>query len=183
MTVKFRFIADENYINSFNYRSASNRENRSHHTTLLDVPVVGIDGEGYNDPEKDHHYDIIAAAGKDWTDHKLAEIELKPEEIFEFLLSLPEKYGKALYFIYGGSYDFNMWIKRFGDRALERLIIAGRCKYQHYKISWKPKREIIITDLLSLECKINDKGKHKGRHKHTYTRQIHIYDVIGFFQM
>lgn len=182
MAVKFESLYDEQYINSLSYLSSSTGKS-GRKNTLLDVPIVAIDGEGYNDKDKDHHYDLIAAAGETWTEHKSADIELKPEEIFEFLLSLPEKYGKALYFIYGGSYDFNMWVKRMGDRQLKRLALTGRTKYQHYAISWKPKREIIIKDKLSFACKIVDKGKHKGKHNHSHTRTIHIYDVIGFFQM
>jgi len=181
MSVKFESLIDEEYVNSLNYQTSSTGKS-GRKTTLLDVSIVGIDGEGYNSTN-DHHYDLIAAAGESWEEYKSEDVELKPEQIFEFLLGLPEKHGKALYFIYGGSYDFNMWVKRLGDRQLKRLAVSGKAKYQHYSISWKPKREILITDKLSLECKINSHGKYKGKHTHTYKRKIHIYDVIGFFQM
>jgi DNA polymerase type B, organellar and viral len=180
MAVKFENLADQELINSFNYKSSKRSKDRP---TLLDVPIVAIDGEGYNSPDGDHHYDLIAAAGNEWEEHLSSETELTPENIFEFLLSLPEKHGKALFFIYGGSYDFNMWVKRMGDRALKRLATTGRTKWKHYRITWKPKREIFIQDVLSVTCNIVHKGKNKGRHTHKYKRFIHIYDVIGFFQM
>src|SRR5215510_14470941 len=184
MAVKWISIEDETYINSFNYKSSNDRDNRSHHSTLLDVPIVAIDGEVYNDKDRDHHYDPIAAAGENWTEHLCDNVELSPKEIFEFLLSLPEKHGKALYFIYGGSYDFNMWVKRLPDRNLKMLALTGRTRWKQYRISWKPKREIYIQDVTSLEYKLNPKAKTK-RDKYTkkYHRTIHIYDVIGFFQM
>jgi hypothetical protein len=182
MNVKFESLIDEEYLNTLNYQTANHRTKGHSNKGLLDVPIVGIDGEGYNS-SNDHHYDLIVAAGESWVEHLSEDVELKPEQIFDFLLSLPKKYGKALYFIYGGSYDFNMWVKRMGDRQLKRLALTGRTKYQHYSISWKPKREIIIKDKRSLECNIISHGKNKGRHKHTYSKTIHIYDVIGFFQM
>src|SRR6266576_247335 len=185
MAVKFFSLYDQQYVNSLSYRSSNDRDNKTHHSTLLDVPIVGIDGEGYNDKEKDHHYDLIVAAGEDWWEHQREEIELTPKQIFEFLLSLPEKHGKALYFIYGGSYDFNMWIKRLPERNLKQLPISGRTRWKQYRISWKPKREIYIQDITTLECMLKHKPKDSSqkKHQHNYRRTIHIYDVIGFFQM
>jgi len=128
MSVKFEFLGDENYISSLHYQVSNHKEKGSQRNTLLDVPIVAIDGEGYNSPDGDHHYDLIAAAGDNWTEHLASTIELSPEEIFEFLLSLPEKHGKALFFIYGGSYDFNMWVKRMGDHALKQLATTGKTR-------------------------------------------------------
>jgi len=182
-SIKFDYVIDEQYLNSLHYQSPNHRSAKHTNRGLLDVPIVAIDGEGYSDKDGDHHYDIICAAGEKWTEQKVTDVELKPEEIFEFLLGLTEKHGKALYFIYGGSYDFNMWVKRMGDRQLKSLVLRGRTKYQHYKISWKPKREIIVTDLLSLQSTMINRGKNKGKYRHSYARRIHIYDVIGFFQM
>lgn len=149
----------------------------------FDLNVVAIDGEGYNTEDGDHHYDLIAATGADWEKYLgTTNVELTVGEIFEFLLGLTDKYGRALYFIYGGSYDFNMWVKRLPEKQLKQLRETGRTRYSHYKISWTPRREILIQDRLSWECKIVHRGKNKGKHRHNLKRRIHIYDVIGFFQ-
>lgn len=180
MTVKWEpYNQEERRLNNLFFHDVSHRTNRH----AFDLPVVAIDGEGYNTADGDHHYDLIAATGANWEEYKdTTNVELTTEDIFEFLLSLPEKYGKALYFIYGGSYDFNMWVKRLPDRCLQQLIERGRTRWHHYVISWTPKREILIQDKLSWGCKIVSRGKNKGKHRHTTKRKIHIYDVIGFFQ-
>src|ERR1043165_6020898 len=155
-----------------------NHQKRDNGNTL---PIIAIDGEGFNDEERDHHYDLIAAAGSDWTNHKWADKdkkELSAEQICEFLLSLVDKHGKALYFIYGGSYDFNMWIKRLPDKAIRRLNERGKCRYGHYTITYRARREIIIGDRRTISFRRDS----KGRCHHRYARRIHIYDVIGFFQ-
>ena len=178
-------VKDQQRITSLHFRPANDVGTKRYgSTSAIDLPIVAIDGEGYNSEDGDHHYDLIAAASDTWTDYKdTANAELTFEEIAEFLLSLPEKYGKALYFIYGGSYDFNMWVKRLPDSVLKKLIKYGRTRHNQYKISWVPRREILIQDKLSFECKIKHRGKNKGQHIHSYRRKIHIYDVIGFFQM
>jgi DNA polymerase type B, organellar and viral len=155
-------------------------DQKSHKTkSLKSQAIIGIDGEGYNDEERDHHYDLVACAGSDWTDHKWADNkELTFNQIAEFLLGLADKHGKALYFIYGGSYDFNMWVKRLSDKALGRLNKRGRCRAGYYTVQYRPRREIIIGDRRTLSFRRDS----RGRCHHSYARSIHIYDVIGFFQ-
>jgi hypothetical protein len=158
-------------------------DRKSHHKGSRrsgnDRAIIAIDGEGYNDDERDHHYDLIACAGADWTDYTWADnAELTFEQIAEFLLSLADKHGKALYFIYGGSYDFNMWVKRLPDKILRRLNLRGRCRAGHYKVYYRPRREIIIADRRSLSFR-RDRN---GRCHHYCSRSIHVFDVIGFFQ-
>lgn len=165
------------------FRPSNNRGNRTHVTTALDVPIVAIDSEGYNGPDKKHRLDLIAAAGIDWVDHKANPDQLTPNEIFEFLLSLPENYGKALYFIYGGSYDATMWLKQLDDGAIKRIRLWNCTRWGHYFIRYIPRREFIIYDIRSLKITIIKRGKNAGKKKRVYARRIHIYDVIGFFQM
>lgn len=158
-------------------RPLNHRESK----TANSQQIIAIDGEGYNDEERDHHYDLICAAGIDWNKHLWAKQntnELTATEIFDFLLGLTDVYGKALYFIYGGSYDFNMWAKRLPDYTLKRLNERGKARYSYYTIEYRPRREIIISDRRTLNFKRNSKGKCT----HTYKRSIHIYDVIGFYQ-
>ena len=183
MPVKFEFFTDTESVSSLHYIGSNHRYDNSHKNTAIDLPVVGVDGEGYNSADKDHHYDLIAAAGDDWVDYVSEDYELSPDQIFEFLLQLPEKHGQSLFFIYGGSYDFNMWVKRLPERCLKQLASKGKTRYKHYKLQWIPKREFLLQDKTSWDCKIHKRGKHAGEHQHTFKRKIHIYDVIGFFQM
>jgi len=158
-------------------------DNTSHHSRGIDLPIVAIDSEGYNGADGKHRLDIVAAAGNDWTDYRSNPDKLTPEEIFEFLLSLPEKHGKAIYFIYSGSYDATMWLKQLPDWAIRKWRKFGIFRWKHYLIKWVPKREFIIYDKLSRKERIITRGKNKGKITHWYERKTHIYDVFGFFQM
>jgi hypothetical protein len=156
-----------------------------YHPKVADLPIVSIDGEGYNDANGVHHYDLLAAVGDSWQEYISDPIELKPDQIFEFLMSLPDKHGAALYFIYGGSYDATMWLYQLGDRSLKRMHKYGHCSSPsgQYFLKYIPRREFIIRDKLSLRFKLIKRGKHIGKYRRIWDRQIHIYDVIGFFQM
>jgi hypothetical protein len=155
----------------------------SHHSIGINLPIVAVDSEGYTGDDNKHRLDLVAAAGTNWTDYVANENQLAPEEIFEFLLSLPEKYGKAIYFIYSGSYDATMWLKQLPDWAIRKWKKRGVFRWKHYIIKWVPKREFIIYDKLSRKDRKITKGKNAGKHTHWYERKIHIYDVFGFFQM
>jgi len=161
----------------------NHRNKGSHHSTGVDLPIVAVDSEGYNGEDGKHRLDLLAAAGEDWTDHVANPDQLTPDEIFEFLLSLPEKYGKAIYFIYSGSYDATMWLKQLPDWAIRRWRKKGIVRWKHYLIKWIPKREFIIYDMLSLQIELIKRGKRAGKYKKYYARKTHIYDVFGFFQM
>ncbi|HEY1343955.1 MAG TPA: DNA polymerase [Streptosporangiaceae bacterium] len=156
---------------------------KTHHSIGANLPIVAVDSEGYNGEDGKHRLDLVAAAGTNWTDHVANENQLAPEEIFEFLLSLPEKYGKAIYFIYSGSYDATMWLKQLPDWAIRKWRKKGIFRWKHYLIKWVPRREFILYDKLSLKTKIITRGKKAGTYRIWYERSIHIYDVFGFFQM
>lgn len=164
---------------------ANNRGTGTHHSRAIDLPIVAIDSEGYTDPkDKKHKLDLVAAAGSNWTDYKDTQSDkLTPYEIFDFLLSLPEKHGKALYFIYSGSYDATMWIKQLPDWAIKKWRKKGIVSWKHYLFKYVQRREFILYDKLSLQMKLITRGKHAGEYRKWYSRQIHIYDVFGFFQM
>src|SRR5215831_11087471 len=98
---------------------AKHDSRKTHHSVGTNLPIVAVDSEGYNGEDGKHRLDLVAAVRESWQDHVANENQLAPEEIFEFLLSLPEKYGKAIYFIYSGSYDSTMWLSNCQSGRLE----------------------------------------------------------------
>src|SRR5215472_13484339 len=180
--IPFKSVTSE-ATNGLAFRTRKHRgQDSSHVATGVDLPIVAIDSEGYT-ADKKHRLDLLAAAGEDWTDYVANPERLSPEEMFEFLLSLPEKYGKAIYFIYSGSYDATMWLKQLPPWFIRKWKKYGIARWKHYLIKWVPRREFIIYDKLSrVDHKIT-RGKDAGKWRHYYTRKIHIYDVFGFFQM
>jgi len=179
--IPFKSVASES-TKGFAFRSSNNRLNKTHHARGIDLPIVAIDSEGYTGQDGKHRLDLLAAAGETWTDHVANPDRLSIEEMFEFLLSLPEKYGKALYFIYGGSYDATMWLKQLKEGhewALRKWRRKGVFRWSYYLVRYIQRREFIISDIRSHKRKQNKKGEWY----HWYERKIHVYDVIGFFQM
>lgn len=162
--------------------TTNHRHQGTHMVTGVDLPIVAVDSEGYTKDGK-HRLDLLAAAGDNWTDYVHNPEQLTLTEIFDFLLSLPEKYGKALYFIYSGSYDATMWLKQLPDWAIKKWRKYHRVSYDHYVIKWIPRREFIIYDKYSVQQRIIKRGKNKGQIHTYFARKTHIYDVFGFFQM
>jgi len=154
---------------------------RNHNVGLIDLPIVGIDGEGYNS-DNDHHYDLLAACGEDYTEYVENFPELGLREIFEFLLSLPEKHGKALFCIFSSTYDITMWFKRLPGKTIARLNNTGYARWDHYDILWRQGKEVLIRDTSIVAYKTKTRGKNRDKTTSYYPRQIHIYDVFGFFQ-
>ena len=148
---------------------------------LIDLPIVGVDGEGYNS-DTDHHYDLLAACTEEWTEYVEEFPELTADQIFDFLLSLPEKHGKALFVIFSSTYDFTMWVKRLPKFNQEQLIRIGKTRWQKYRIRWRQKREILIYDTTSIVRTVKIGPNNTRQVKKKYTRSIHLYDVFGFFQ-
>src|SRR5215472_16103149 len=180
--IAFKPIASEEVSDSFK-RKRNHDVQRTHHTTGTNLPIVAVDSEGYTGEDNKHRLDLLAAAGDTWTDHVANENQLTPEEMFEFLLSLPEKHGKAIYFIYSGSYDATMWLKQLPDWAIKKWRKFGIFRWKHYLVKWIPRREFIIYDKLSRKEAIITRGPNKGKYRYWYDRKTHIYDVFGFFQM
>jgi len=148
---------------------------------LIHLPIVGVDGEGYNS-DTDHHYDLLAACTEEWTEYIEEFPELTADQIFDFLLSLPEKHGKALFVIFSSTYDFTMWVKRLPKFNQEQLIRIGKTRWQKYRIRWRQKREILIYDTTSIVRTVKIGPNNTRQVKKKYTRSIHLYDVFGFFQ-
>jgi len=148
---------------------------------LINLPIVGIDGEGYNSAD-DHHYDLLAACSEEWTEYIEEFPELSAHQVFDFLLSLPEKHGKALFVFFSSTYDFTMWVKRLPDKNIEDLNKYGSTKWDHYAIKWRQGREILIYDTSIVERIVKIMPNNRRKVFRTYPRRIHIYDVFGFFQ-
>ena len=116
-------------------------------------PVLALDGEGVTDPDGSHRYTLLACD----TGTLLQGDRLGTQEILDTLLALPVNTLKV---IYGGSYDFNMWIGDFAEMHLQELYKCGKVNWQGYTIH-----------MIQRKCFSVSKGN----------RRAVIWDVLGFF--
>jgi hypothetical protein len=175
---------------------------------------VGIDSEGLNigEPfeEGDHTYQdqrtfLWKAGGvAGVSDQELVNINgLSSKEIFDFLLSLPKKFNKAIGGIYapifvgfGFVYDVAQTVKDFPydkgwevkhgkpfeekdnpdwEENLSRAVLWG-----DYAISCIPRKSVTLFRLKDPSNPIREDAK--GQKTVDWSERIQIYDVYGFFQ-
>jgi len=131
----------------------------------LSRPITFWDGEGVTMPDGTHRYTLFSAMSS--TDHECHNIEcaegISTLAIFQFITTLSERYPGAINAIYGGSYDFNMWLKDLDRTTLTRLYKRGTVIWRGWKMTWRRGKSFYLRHT---KCK-------KG---------VTIYDVLSFFQ-
>jgi hypothetical protein len=125
------------------------------HITLIDRPILAIDGEGVTDGNGNHRYIMLAASNGTHVDAHM----LTTRQCFDFLLSLPQRHLVVGFSI---NYDVAMWLRWVPRDSLEYLWKRGRMRWNEYSVQWAP-------------------GKYFNL-KHDDGRKVRIYDVFGFFQ-
>jgi len=125
---------------------------------------------------------------------------LKTEECFDFLLSLPELYGNAIFVMFSAMYDWTMWLKDIPfSRAYE--IVRQRafkppCKrmqgyvfWKQYAIQMQPHRRFDLGELRWPDDPYGEKPEHKNSPEYQrgaqprrlqFKRKIRIYDIFRF---
>lgn len=97
--------------------------------------IVAVDGEGINLPNGDHHYILLAISGVPplTSTHRLDTLG-----ILEYLWT--NLHPDDISVVYGGSYDFNHWVRDLGRPKLEQLYrsrYTGRgVRFGPYELKW-----------------------------------------------
>jgi hypothetical protein len=177
-------------------------------------PFVSIDSEGQTYLDNDIMYDGVrypqhdtylwAAASDDgrspsWLmapeTRGLDKRPLSAVQILDWLLSLPEQFGPAIYAIFSGGYDFTQILKHLPyDKAWEiekrethpdrdgkrRRIGHSPVLWKGYAISYIKGKSFDLWRLRNPD-KPYARGKDGARHIDA-SAHIRIYDVFGFFQ-
>ncbi len=128
----------------------------------LSRPIVGIDGEGITRSDGSHDYIMLAISGKPSLRHDDNSALSRMELLSYLWLNLNQS---DLNVIYGGGYDFNMWLKGSDAATLKAIYKGGFLSrgviVDGFKIKWTPGKMFQI-----------------GRGKKVVT----IYDTVAFFQ-
>ena len=137
---------------------------------FYDRVAVGIDGEGWTDPETGkHHYSYIAACT---ATEVLGEIHspygLRTSEIFDWLLSLKQPDG-SLFVGFSIGYDITKWFENLPEST---NYLLNHMEYRKGKFGTRPVRwDKFRIDRMSTRFTLRDEDNHK----------ITIWDLFKFF--
>ena len=130
------------------------------HRDYLSRVFCPIDGEGYTVNGR-HLYTLLASKdGGNYTS-VANPFGLSSRVIFDYLLTLADT--DSIKVVYGGSYDFNMWLTDLPEEALRTLYDKGRVVWSGYRLTWQRGKAFRIAPY--------PKGK-----------SVTVYDVVSFFQ-
>lgn len=146
---------------------------------FAEAEFVGIDSEGADMPDGKHRTILWMASDGEALENTRG---LHSNDILEWLLNLGSKYRRwngtrAIFVIYGGSYDFNMALRGIPEKAAREINEAakrGRMGYTYFDCAGKRYGARMIARKFLTIVDLNEDGK--------IGRSITIYDVIGFFQ-
>lgn len=167
-------------------RKASTRKYRhdnskwSTDATYLSRQFVAYDGEGVTVPGSgrqgsestvdlgEHLYVMLAVKDEDGGDYVADTDGLGTARIFDFLLASLDRNPDAIHVIYGGGYDFNMWLRDVPRKDMERIYRNKSWCWNGYRIMWRRGKQFYV-------CRVDENHKSVGK-------GITIYDVVSFFQ-
>lgn len=128
----------------------------------LSIPIVGVDGEGVTRDDGSHDYIMLAILGAPSLRNP-DNAPLNTAQILDYLWRTLDT--DALNVIYGGSYDFNMWVKGLPADKLRALykgdFLHRGVQVGDYLVKWSRGKSFTIK---------------RGN------RAVVIYDVVSFFQ-
>ena len=133
----------------------------------LSRPFRAFDGEGVTLDDGSHIYTLFACM-YDGKYHSIANANgLGTQQIFDFILKHTRT--DAINVIYGGSYDFNMWLADFVKEEVWGLY-NNQVFHWHgrYKLMWRRGKSFYIGTV--------QPGRRKSE------QGVTIYDVASFFQ-
>lgn len=135
--------------------------------SYLSRPFVAWDGEGVT-VKREHKYVMFAGKGDGGSTYIDNEHGLATVTIFDTLLEYAEKHPTAIHVIYGGGYDFNMWLREFAYVELRHVYERAFYTWNGYRIGWRRGKSFYL-------CRVDENGDKIGR-------GITVYDVVSFFQ-
>jgi DNA polymerase type B, organellar and viral len=144
--------------------------------------IVGIDGEGWTDHETGkHHYSYLCAStatGRYWDVEGEGGYGLRTDQIFDFLLSLPQH---ALVMGFSLGYDITKWIEGMPPVSIHFLnhpeLRPG--KWGPRGIWWSKYRINRVSTKFTLELIEKRTGAEDGPLEST--RNIIVWDLFRFF--
>ena len=131
----------------------------------LSRPVVAFDGEGVTGDDGIHRYTTLAAMSSETMEYVAVTDPggIPTEDCFDFIIEQANNTPNAISIIYGGSYDFNMFLNDFTERAARQIYERDFYRWRGYKLGWRRGKTFYAKNL------------HTGD-------KVTVYDVVSFFQ-
>lgn len=126
----------------------------------LSRPFIAYDGEGITVDDGSHLYTLFASSEGLFLQN---DNGIPSVAIFDAILDSKCNHPEAIHVIYGGSYDFNMWLSDVPIERVNELYERGTTVWMHYKMQWRRGKSFTITNRLNGTSCI-------------------MYDVVSFFQ-
>jgi hypothetical protein len=142
--------------------SGTNNVNRNR-SAFRDLKFIGWDGEGVGHPL--NRYIMLSNSERECIETNTPDgcLSQNPARLFDFILSYSKRY--IVHVIYGGGYDFNMWILGLPDVNKTELMKTGQTSWDKYRLEYVPRKCFTIR-----------RKDGKKRLKAT------VWDTNGFFQ-
>lgn len=160
-----------------NYMNGKGKETRTRYrrdnskwatdAKYLSRPVIAFDGEGITRDDGSHAYIMLAAMDSDTLEYRpiYDKDGLSTATILRFVLDMHATNPDAICIIYGGSYDFNMWISDLERDDCVKLYSRQSWRWRGYRLAWRRGKSFTISDI-------------RSEPRRTAT----VFDVVSFFQ-
>lgn len=152
-------------------------------------PFAGVDGEGGNDPDGNHHYYLLRAG--EYVLENADRTPLTAEQILTFLCGLPKDY---LYVSYYYDYDVTMTLRGIDWARIARLLdmecrrIPGKdCSrfpidWHGFQFDYLPHKEFRVRRRIGSVLQVDNEAGRMRRRKYQYSPWTIISDTGSFFQ-
>lgn len=150
----------------------------------VNLPFVGVDGEGGNVGSGYHAYFLLRSGGQSIVPTG-SNVRLSTRECLDFLSSLDPD---AIYVVYYGDYDVTKILEDLGWSKLDKLINRGKrvrkdgrgiwpVDYAEFQVEYLPRKEFKVRREISRTRDVSS-----GKWHIEYSPWIVVNDVGSFFQ-
>jgi hypothetical protein len=124
--------------NGYQERERVRGQARDRKVDLWAKPFIGWDSEGDN---RDRSIFLFGNS----LDYRIAHRKISTIEMLELILETERDNPNAIHVIFGGEYDFNMFLQDMPLRCLLSLRDTGRTRWNGYKISHIPRKWFTVS--------------------------------------
>lgn len=128
----------ESKRDSTRVRARSDDMKEQRHETQVRRPFIGWDTEGTNTDATPFLFGCS-------TGDRIAEPRISSQRMFDLILAVEQETPTAIHVIYGGEYDFNMFLRDLPVKSLHALRATNKTMWNDYRIEHIPRKWFSIS--------------------------------------